>query len=143
MTKVQAHGIGRVISNWIENWQKGRKQRVCIRGWLDVTSGVPQGPLLGPILFLVFINDMDCSVVNQLFKFADDAKLSSDWDRIGLQDDLQSLFDWANEWQMEFNVQKCKVMHIGNSNKNFKYYMDGNELDLDSTGRERLGVDNY
>jgi len=44
---------------------------------------------------------------------------------------------------MEFNVQKCKVMHIGNSNKNFKYYMDGNELDLDSTGRERLGVDNY
>ena len=137
MNKVRAHGVDGVISNWIENWLKGRKQRVCIRGegstWLEVISGVPQGSVLGPILFLIFINDMDCGITNWLLKFADDAKLfgkvQSDMDNITLQEDLQRLFDWAKEWQMEFNTDKCKVMHIGNSNKNFKYYMDNKELE--------------
>ena len=56
-------------------------------------------------------------------------KYSLDMDNITLQEDLQRLFDWAKEWQMEFNIDKCKVMHIGNSNKNFKYYMDNKELE--------------
>ena len=137
MNKVRAHGVHGVISNWIENWLKGRKQRVCIRGegstWLEVISGVPQGSVIGPILFLIFINDMDCGIINWLLEFAVDAKLfgkiQSDMDNITLQEDLQRLFDWAKEWQMEFNLDKCKVMHIGNSNKNFKYYMDNKELE--------------
>ena len=82
---------------------KGRKQRVCIRGdgstWLEVISGVPQGSVLGPILFLIFINDMDCGITNWLLKFADDVKLfgkvQSDMDNITLQEDLQRLFDWS------------------------------------------------
>jgi len=146
MTKVRAHGIDGVISNWIENWLKGRKQRVCIRGewstWLEVTSGVSQGSVLGLILFLIFINYMDCGIVNWLLIFADDAKLlgivQSDLDKSSLQEDLHRLFDWAKEWQMEFNIGKCKVMHIGNSNHNFKYYMDNNELEI--MQEENLGV---
>ena len=147
MNKVRAHGIDGFIGNWIENWLKGRKQRVCIRGegstWLEVISGVPQGSVLGPILFLIFINDMDCGIINWLLKFADDAKLfgkvQSDLDSSILQGDLQRLFDWANEWQMEFNIDKCKVMHIGNSNKNFKYYMDSKELEMVQEEKD-LGV---
>ena len=69
---------------------------------------------------------MDCGIINWLLKFADDTKLfgkvQSELDNKSLQGDLQRSFDWAKEWQMEFNIDKCKVMHIGNSNKNFKYY---------------------
>jgi len=80
---------------------KGRKQRVCIKDegstWLEVTSGVEQGSVIGPILFFIFINSMNSGTVNRLLKFADDAQLfgrvQSDMDKNSLQDDLQRLFD--------------------------------------------------
>jgi len=79
-----------------------------------VISGVPQGSVLGLILFLIFVNDLDCGVINWLLKFADDTKLfgkvQSELDRACLQQDLQRLLDWSREWQMEFNVEKCKVV---------------------------------
>jgi len=84
-------------------------------------------------LFLIFTNDLDTAVLNWVLKFADDTKLfgkvQSESNRRGLQLDLNRLFDWSREWQMEFNVDKCKVMHIGRTNKNFKYYMDSKELE--------------
>jgi len=110
MNKVRAHGIHGLISNWIEHWLKGRKQQVCISGaessWVDVSSGVPQGSVLRPILFLIFVNDMDRGIVN--------------WIMMGYKRiyRLQRLLDWSREWQMEFNIDKCKVMHIGRSNMN-------------------------
>jgi ribonuclease P/MRP protein subunit RPP40 len=92
MKKSSALGITREVFNWIEDWLKDRMQRVVLLGsystWTKVKSGVPQGSVLGPLLFLIFINDIDDSVCSNLFKFANDTKVfnvvsnKSDTDRL-------------------------------------------------------------
>ena len=75
------------------------------------TSGVPQGSVLGPILFLIYINDLDDDITSKVLKFADDTKvfrkIKSDADRQHLQDDLNKLIEWSEKWQMMFNFGKC------------------------------------
>ena len=117
--------------NWIKDFLKDRTQRVVIRGTVSsprkVTSGVPQGSVLGPILFLIFINDLPIELLTKLSLFADDSKLftrilsnktklrNADGKRV-LQEDLNRVVEWAKRWKMEFNVEKCKVMHLGYNN---------------------------
>ena len=100
--------------------------------WAPVDSGVPQGSVLGPTCFIIFINDIDAAVdtiTSIISKFADDTKVGrvveEEKDREGLQKDLDSLLEWSVEWQMLFNSSKCKVIHFGKKNPGFSYTMGG------------------
>ncbi len=135
--KLKAHGFTGELVKWIESWLTDRKQRVVINGcpstWQAVSSGVPQGSILGPILFNIFINDLDEEVAATIvLKFADDTKIGqvieTVQDREHLQHCLDKLCDWADRWGMRFNVAKCHVMHFGHSNPKFTYRMNGAEL---------------
>ena len=131
LRKLDAYGISGKTLGWIEGFLTGRKQRVRLNGVLsstsDVISGVPQGSVLGPCLFAVFVNDMPKCTDSPLSLFADDAKLyrviKAIQDCIALQADLTSLVNWAKTWQLEFNIEKCCVLRIGNSQVNFQYKM--------------------
>ena len=136
IAKINAAGIGGSVATWISSWLSDRKQRVVLNGtyssWCPVTSGVPQGSVLGPTLFLIFINDIDCvvdEIASKLSKFADDTKLfrcvNSLSDNAALQRDINALFEWSEVWQMQFNKDKCKVIHIGSKNGLYKYTMGG------------------
>ena len=136
LLKLKAHGIGNGMINWIEKWLIDRRQRVVVDGevsnWKSVLSGVPQGSVLGPILFLIYINDLDDDITSKVLKFADDTKvfrkIKSDADRQHLQDDLNKLIEWSEKWQMMFNFGKCKCLHTGHGNEDAQYTMGGTVL---------------
>ena len=147
LLKLKAHGIGDSITDWIEQWLTDRRQRVVVDGevsnWKSVLSGVPQGSVLGPILFLIYINDLDDSITSNVLKFADDTKLfrkvNTDGDKQHLQNDLDRLVKWSEKWQMLFNLGKCKCIHTGHRNLNVNYRMG--DTVLGTTVKEKdLGV---
>ncbi|CAM5138679.1 unnamed protein product [Natator depressus] len=147
LCKLSCHGIRRKVLSWIENWLKDREQRVGINGkfpeWRGVTSGVPQRSVLGPILFNLFINDLEKGVNSEVANFAGDTKLlkivKTKADCEELQKDLAKVSVWATKWQMKLNVDKCKVTHIGKNNPNYTYNMM--EANLATTNQEKdLGV---
>jgi hypothetical protein len=118
LEKVKAVGIGGRVLAWIEKWLTDRKQRVVLQGesseWGPVKSGVPQGSVLGPILFLIFIRDIDTAAgQNTLIKkFADDTKAAGRADNQEETGELQGVLDnmeaWAARWKMEFNIKKMQ-----------------------------------
>jgi ribonucleases P/MRP protein subunit RPP40 len=146
-SKIRAHGIGGQILLWVKNWLTGRRQKVGINQsyseWEDVISGVPQGSVLGPLLFLIYINDLDIGINSKLVKFADDTKLgrgvSTDQEVEALKMDLQKMFEWSQDWQMLFNTDKCKVIHMGRNNKEVVYKMGSHEIGK-SVQEKDLGI---
>ena len=130
-------GITGDILAWVESFLSGRKQCVQVDGerssWKNVKSGIPQGSVLGPILFVIFINDMPEVVDSMCQLFADDAKVFRSMDTkeeiCCLQMDIDKLHAWSEKWQLLFNVKKCKCLHIGHNNTCHKYKMNGNKLD--------------
>ena len=112
---------------WIENWLSGQKQRVTLNGQCSslkyVLNGVPQGSVLGPFLFVIYINDIDKSVACKVLKFAKDKKIyrvvNSQEDIYSFCNDLKNLVE--SLVQMLFNVDKCKIIHIGLRNCHADY----------------------
>jgi hypothetical protein len=151
LNKLEAYGVNGRILKWIANFLQNRRQRVSVNGekspWTNVLSGVPQGSVLGPILFICFINDMPDKVQSYLRMFADDTKVfataNSEEETNRLQKDLDSLHEWSTKWQLHFNAGKCAVMHLGHSNNQTDYSMGDpeNKTTLAKTQLEKdLGV---
>ena len=140
LKKLEAYGISGNILQWIKAFLMEREQIVVVNGEKSkpgiVLSGVPQGSVLGPILFLIYINDLPENVKSTTFLFADDTKIArtvktSD-DASLLQEDLNALADWSKRWLLEFNAEKCHVLTIGKiENITFtqKYEINGQELE--------------
>ena len=145
--KVHQMGIEGSLLEWISNFLSDRSQRVKVNNsysdWQLVTSGVPQGSVLGPILFIIYINDFPVLLKNTCKMFADDAKIYGKVENIAdkesIQNDLQQCVQWANVWLMEYNKKKCKVIHFGTKNQNFDYQMEGHKLTVIEEEKD-LGV---
>ncbi len=137
MFKVKQLGIAGNVHNWIEIWLSNRKQRVIINGaaldWAPVTSDVPQGSVLRPVLFMIYINDIDLRLNNLTAKFEDNMKIGnsviSDHDRQSLQDNLDKISAWSARWEMPFNIKKCHIFQVGTRKLKYDYEMNGNKLE--------------
>ena len=110
------------VYSWLKSHLNCREQRVVVinvskSSWGRVGSGVPQGSVLGPILFIIYINDLDIGISSNLSKFADDTKIGreigSGRDIEVLQSELNFMKDWATKWQIDYNKNKCAKLYIG------------------------------
>ena len=144
-------GIQGCLLKWMQDFLNERKMRTILRGkyssWREVTSGVPQGSVLAPIMFLVYINDINENIGTESYlnMFADDAKIQrtikNEDSCKELQKDLTKLYDWSHKWQMEFNAEKCHVMKFGKSamRPDWDYQLGSNNL-MESHKEKDLGV---
>nr|WP_204107529.1 reverse transcriptase family protein [Streptococcus dysgalactiae] len=147
LTKLEAYGIGNQLLGWIADFLRGRKFSVrvtdCLSQWFDITSGVPQGSVLGPLLFLVYINDLPGQLTSPCLFYADDLKIwrviRSDADRDALQADLNRIMLWTTDWALPVNGDKCSYMHVGCQDQTNVYHLDGRSL-RNSMSERDLGV---
>lgn len=146
LKKLQKLGIKGNLLTWLQDYLCDRHVRVCVDGVLServaVTSGVPQGSVLGPILFLIYVNDLPPLMMCKVVMFADDIKL---WTRIKsvddclvLQRDLDTLHDWSISNKLPFNFTKCKMLQVGKK-FDFTYHLGLQEL-VWSSAEKDLGV---
>ena len=131
----------------MESFLKDRSQRVAINSshstWSTVKSGVPQGSVIGPILFIIYINDLPEAIKSTCSIFADDTKIThkvcTPQDSTELQEDLDKLYEWTKTWMLYFNVTKCKVIHFGPKNCCYDYRLNGQTLTKVETEKD-LGI---
>ena len=139
--------MGVNIVKWIQNWLTDRKQRVSMEretsAWTTGHSGVPQGLILGPLLFLIYIDDLEDGVASSIFKLADDTnifrRVQTRQECHTLHEDLNRLVQWSEKWQMLYNQSKCKCLHIGRADGKEPYEMDNTVL-LKTSKEKDIGV---
>ncbi|MCP3849730.1 MAG: hypothetical protein GY694_05770, partial [Gammaproteobacteria bacterium] len=148
INKLRGYGIDGNILKWIDSFLSNRTQQVKINNEFsnvsNVTSGIPQGSVLGPVLFTIFINDLP-EHVNSLCKiFADDTKIYNICENFKiLQGDLEALQFWSEKWQLFFNIDKCVCLHFGRKNPKVDYTITckGRSQALQESNEEKdLGV---
>ena len=118
--KIEHYGITCNLLRWIDGFLSNRRQRVVLNGekscWQDVKSGVPQGSILGPLLFLIYVNDMLKSISSHVFLFTDDTKfirtISTLADHVQLQTDLDNLAKWCDAWQLKFAMNLINIQGV-------------------------------
>lgn len=147
--KLECYGITGLALNWIKEFLSNRTQRVKVGSSLStysqVTSGVPQGSILGPLLFLIFINDI-CDIIGnnvEIKLFADDVKLffkiTDNSSHSKIQSCLDNISQWCNDWQLKISPSKCAVLTIGKKHSDFCYKIDNATIQLVNSFKD-LGV---
>ena len=143
--KLESIGVQGKLLNVIKDFLTNRIFRVSVEGkfssFKDIISGIPQGSVLGPLLFLIFINDLPEYVKSSVKLFADDVKIIGNaTDRKTIDEDLNGLGLWSSIWLLDFNYDKCKVLHTDiNSNHKFEYHLNGNIIKVADHEKD-LGV---
>ena len=148
--KMKAYGIDGKVLSWIEAFLTGREQVVRVNGELSVPmpviSGIPQGSVLGPLLFVLYINDLPGVVKSNILLFADDTKIfkqvKSQDDALRLQQDIDALKHWSDKWLLRFNTGKCHVLTMGKfHNIQYTHRYSLNDKELEHVFEEKdLGV---
>ena len=138
LLKLKAYGIHGSLLKWFHTFLTNRRQRVVINGyssgWSQVLSGVPQDSILGPLLFILYINDLPSAVLSPMKIFADDVAMycpiRSTADCDAFQRDLDLIASWCSKWQMRLNVSKCDLLCISNKRLPSKpsYYINNHNL---------------
>ena len=150
LNKIDYYGVRTKTKRWITTWLTTRSQCVVVDGEtsdsVHVDSGVPQGTVLGPLMFLLHINDIGDNITSTIKLFADDCLLfrpiRTAEDTKALQDDLTKLSEWTDVWQMQFNAKKCYTMHIHKKkNPIIHNYIMGEETLKTVSSQAYLGVE--
>ena len=151
LIKLENYGISDSLLEWTKSFLIGRTQRVIVEGIESdpkpVLSGVPQGTVLGPLFFLIYINDIDVNLTEgtKLRLFADDSllyrQIDSNKDYEILQNDLNKLEQWESKWKMEFHPGKCQVLKITRKHNPIESYYHLHSQTLETTRSAKyLGI---
>ena len=142
--KLEGYGIKGSLLLWLKDFVKQREQKVAINGnlskWTDLLSGIPEGSILGQILFILYINDLSGVVGSVCKLFADDCKpyrnIASEVDQKELQEDIELLCKWSQDWLLGFNIKKCKMVSFGYVQFEYEYRMSDTQNNLHELSTE-------
>ena len=145
--KLKFYGFNERMVKWIKSFLSGRVQQVVLgevcSEWAQVTSGVPQGSVLGPVLFIIYINDLLELIGNDSKAYADDNKIISIiknfYSNHKLQLDIDRVCKWSRDWSAQLNIEKCKVVHFGRNNMKYDYEIESRTLNKSDCEKD-LGV---